>query len=277
MNENVALNELKPVHAEFASTATPSVEGPEASPDRFVNREFSWLQFNRRVLEESQNPRHPLLERVRFLSISADNLDEFFMVRVAGLAGQVRAGHRHALGRRPHARSSSSTRCWSRCSGCRTSSRRCLSALMALLQSEGIEIVARRRSLTRADRDWLEEHFLEAIFPVLTPLSIDPAHPFPFIPNLGFSIALTLRHLRDGEEMTALLRLPVALKRFIAPARHASGGALHRAGRGGRACSSASFSPATRSRAPARSASSATATSRWRRRPRTWCACSRPR
>ncbi len=213
MNETVAMNELKPVHAEFASTTTPSVEGPEASPDRFVNREFSWLQFNRRVLEELQNTHHPLLERMRFLSISAGNLDEFFMVRVAGLAGQVRAGiaTRSADGRTP---AQQLDQVLVEVQRLQHEQQECLSALMALLKKEGIESI-RADQLTRDERNWLEAHFLEAVYPVLTPLSIDPAHPFPFIPNLGFSIALTLRHLRDGQEMTALLRLPVALKRFV--------------------------------------------------------------
>ncbi len=208
-----AVNELKPVHSEFASTATPSVEGPEASPDRFVNREFSWLQFNRRVLEESRNPNHPLLERLRFLSISADNLDEFFMVRVAGLAGQVREGivTRSADGRTP---AQQLDQVLVEVGRLQTEQQECLSELMALLKKERIETI-RADALTRDDKNWLEDHFLEAIFPVLTPLSIDPAHPFPFIPNLGFSIALTLGNPKDKQEMTALLRLPVALKRFV--------------------------------------------------------------
>jgi len=184
------------------------------SPDRFVNREFSWLQFNRRVLEESQNPCHPLLERVRFLSISADNLDEFFMVRVAGLAGQVREGikTRSADGRTPEEQLEQVLREVSRL---QVEQHESLARLLELLKKEGIEIV-RPDALSKDDREWVEQHFLESIYPVLTPLSIDPAHPFPFIPNLGFSIALTLEHLSNKEVMTALLRLPVTLQRFVA-------------------------------------------------------------
>jgi polyphosphate kinase len=204
---------LKPVKAEFESEPTPEGRAVADNPDRFVNREFSWLQFNRRVLEESQNPHHPLLERVRFLSISADNLDEFFMVRVAGLAGQVRQSilTRSADGRTPEEQLD---RILLEVGRLQHEQQASLSILRNLMKKEHIEIVG-ADVLDREDLEWLEAHFLEAIFPVMTPLSIDPAHPFPFIPNLGFSIALTLRHLRDGEEMTALLRLPVALKRFI--------------------------------------------------------------
>ncbi|MDN5927138.1 MAG: RNA degradosome polyphosphate kinase [Hyphomicrobiales bacterium] len=207
------MNELKPVKTEFESEPTPEGRAVADNPDRFVNREFSWLQFNRRVLEESQNPNHPLLERVRFLSISADNLDEFFMVRVAGLAGQVRQSivTRSADGRTPEEQLD---RILLEVGRLQHEQQASLSGLRNLMKKEHIEIVG-ADVLGREGFEWLEAHFLEAIFPVMTPLSIDPAHPFPFIPNLGFSIALTLRHLRDGEEMTALLRLPVALKRFI--------------------------------------------------------------
>ncbi|MGN6772916.1 MAG: RNA degradosome polyphosphate kinase [Rhizobiaceae bacterium] len=207
------MNELKPVKTEFESEPTPEGRAVADNPDRFVNREFSWLQFNRRVLEESQNPNHPLLERVRFLSISADNLDEFFMVRVAGLAGQVRQSilTRSADGRTPEEQLD---RILLEVGRLQHEQQASLSILRNLMKKEHIEIIG-ADALDREDFEWLEAHFLEAIFPVMTPLSIDPAHPFPFIPNLGFSIALTLRHLRDGEEMTALLRLPVALKRFI--------------------------------------------------------------
>ena len=206
------MTQLKPVQTEFVSVATATGEA-EGNPDRFVNREFSWLQFNRRVLQQAQFASHPLLERVRFLSISATNLDEFFMVRVAGLAGQVREGIaiRSADGRTPEQQLEQVLREVERL---QEDQQAILSDLMALMKAEGIETVA-PDALSRDDKSWLEEHFLESVFPVLTPLSIDPAHPFPFIPNLGFSIALQLRHMKNGEEMTALLRLPPALKRFI--------------------------------------------------------------
>jgi polyphosphate kinase len=205
------MNELKPVQSEFTTVAAEAdVLG---NPDRFVNREFSWLQFNRRVLEESLNPNHPALERVRFLSISADNLDEFFMVRVAGLAGQIREGItlRSPDGRTPEQQLEQLLLEVARL---QEDQQKSLSVLMSLLRKEGIEIVT-AEAMTKDEKSWLEDHFLEQVFPVLTPLSIDPAHPFPFIPNLGFSIALQLRHRKNSEQMTALLRLPVALKRYI--------------------------------------------------------------
>jgi polyphosphate kinase len=205
------MTELKPVQAEF--TAVEDAGSVAGNPDRFVNREFSWLQFNRRVLEESHNPNHPLLERVRFLSISADNLDEFFMVRVAGLAGQVRQGIklRSPDGRTPEQQLEQLLREVERL---QEDQQKSLVDLRVLLNAEGIASITGDQ-LTKDERIWLEEHFQEQIFPVLTPLSIDPAHPFPFIPNLGFSIALQLRHRKDGEMMSALLRLPQALKRFV--------------------------------------------------------------
>ncbi|TYR32858.1 RNA degradosome polyphosphate kinase [Mesorhizobium microcysteis] len=207
------MNELRPATSEFTGEMRALSAAPDGNPDRFVNREFSWLQFNRRVLDESQNPCHPLLERVRFLSISATNLDEFFMVRVAGLAGQVRQGIaiKSPDGRTPEQQLELLLL---EVGSLQEDQQRSYSSLTELMRGEGIEIV-RADALNKDEKRWLDEHFMEAIFPVLTPLSIDPAHPFPFIPNLGFSMALQLRHRREGEEMTALLRLPVALKRFI--------------------------------------------------------------
>ena len=184
-----------------------------ASPARFVNRELSWLAFNRRVIGEAENRRNPLLERVRFLSISASNLDEFYMVRVAGLMGMVRAGviTPSADGLSPaeqlekvdsSAREliSDQQRIWSR--------------LDVELRKESIAVITGDEVLP-ADRAFLDAFFAAQIFPVLTPLAIDPAHPFPFIPNLGFTIALAVKDQRSGKEFSALIPVPSQLKRFI--------------------------------------------------------------
>ena len=192
---------------------TADVEALMASPERFINREFSWLQFNRRVLEETLNTAHPLLERVRFLSISAGNLDEFFMVRVAGLEGQVRQG----VGiRSPDGKTSAEQLddILKEIDNLQMEQQASLAVLQQYLAKEDILIV-RTTALSSDDRLWLQQEFTQSIFPVLTPLSIDPAHPFPFIPNLGFSIGLQLESTTGKEPMTALLRLPVALDRFI--------------------------------------------------------------
>ncbi|EDQ33863.1 polyphosphate kinase 1 [Hoeflea phototrophica DFL-43] len=183
------------------------------SPERFVNREFSWLQFNRRVLEETLNINHPLLERIRFLSISAANLDEFFMVRVAGLEGQVREG---ITNRSPDGLSPAEQldRILEEIDGLQLEQQASLAILQQHLANENIHFV-RPSGLAEGDMAWLEDEFLQSIFPVLTPLSIDPAHPFPFIPNLGFSICLQLASKAANEPMTALIRLPVALDRFL--------------------------------------------------------------
>ncbi|MGN6549018.1 MAG: RNA degradosome polyphosphate kinase [Pararhizobium sp.] len=205
--------------AEGPAGITALSDTPEASPElmgmpeRFINREFSWLQFNRRVLEEAQNTAHPLLERVRFLSISATNLDEFFMVRVAGLEGQVRQRitTKSADGRTPAEQLDHILKEVDRLQFAQQAA---LALLQDALKAENIDIV-RPGELMREDRIWLEDEFMKSIFPVLTPLSIDPAHPFPFIPNLGFSIGLQLKSTTGREPMTGLLRLPVALDRFV--------------------------------------------------------------
>ncbi|MBO9657034.1 RNA degradosome polyphosphate kinase [Agrobacterium sp. SOY23] len=183
------------------------------SPARFINREFSWLQFNRRVLEETLNTDHPLLERLRFLSISAANLDEFFMVRVAGLEGQVRQKItvKTPDGKTPAEQLEDILK---EIDNLQMEQQASLAVLQQYLAREEIFIV-RPAALSDADRTWLETEFEERMFPVLTPLSIDPAHPFPFIPNLGFSMGLQLDSVNGREPMTALLRLPPALDRFV--------------------------------------------------------------
>nr|WP_080836594.1 RNA degradosome polyphosphate kinase [Agrobacterium genomosp. 13] len=193
----------------------PVIEGENLwdSPARFINREFSWLQFNRRVLEETLNTDHPLLERLRFLSISAANLDEFFMVRVAGLEGQVRQKItvKTPDGKTPAEQLEDILK---EIDNLQMEQQASLAVLQQYLAKEDIFVV-RPAALSDADRTWLGTEFEERIFPVLTPLSIDPAHPFPFIPNLGFSMGLQLDSVNGREPMTALLRLPPALDRFV--------------------------------------------------------------
>ncbi|HEY5346765.1 MAG TPA: RNA degradosome polyphosphate kinase, partial [Rhizomicrobium sp.] len=184
-----------------------------AAPERFVNRELSWLAFNRRVIEEAQNLRHPLLERLRFLSISASNLDEFFMVRVAGLKGMIAAGLST-----PSADGLTPVQQLERVNEtARTlicDQQKIWTGLDIEMRAAGISVLE-LEELEEGDRAFLEARFRDEIFPVLTPLAIDPAHPFPFIPNLGFTIALILTKKSDGKPMTALLPVPPQLRRFM--------------------------------------------------------------
>jgi len=194
-----------------AKLTTPVID--MTSPHRFINRELSWLAFNERVLEEAGNAAHPLLERVRFLSISASNLDEFYMVRVAGLLGQVRNGVAitSADALTPAQQLSAITK---RSGELMRNQQMHWHRLRQELRQSGIAVVD-LAELTQAERDWLDTYFLDQIFPVLTPMAIDPAHPFPFIPNQGFSMALELRQAIDGKILRALLPMPSQLPRFI--------------------------------------------------------------
>ena len=197
---------MKSNRSKPAARQADPVADPFASPDRFYNRELSWLQFNRRVYEEAANARHPLLERVRFLSISASNLDEFYMVRVAGLYEQVAAAVtvRSADGLTP---ADQLVRI-NEMVGTLTSDQQSLwRALRAKLAETGLTIVE-PAELSTEDRRFLEAHFMAEVFPLLTPLAVDPAHPFPFIPSLGFAVVLDLIRRDDGKMMHALLPIP---------------------------------------------------------------------
>ena len=193
-------------------TAAPATVAITAEA-RYFNRELSWLAFNERVLEEAFNPAHPLLERLRFLSISANNLDEFYMVRVAGLKGQVAAGVTVPSqdGLTPAQQLAAIN---SRTSDLMQNQQACWRQLRMELRGAGLSVVE-PGELSTEERQWLDAMFLDQIFPVLTPLAIDPAHPFPFISNLGFAIALELKGKADGRSLRALIPLPQQIQRFI--------------------------------------------------------------
>jgi len=202
------MNEASPLQ-----TGAPDAGALMASPDRFLNRELSWLQFNRRVLDEACNIAHPLLERLRFLSISASNLDEFYMVRAAGLRAQIRTGlDRPGMDGLTPAEQLEKIN--DAAGALMDAQQDCWRALVEALGKESIQLVG-VDDLTREERVWLHDDFLAHTLPVITPLAIDPAHPFPFIPNLGFALVLKLRRDEDGKVMNALLPLPAGVKRFV--------------------------------------------------------------
>jgi polyphosphate kinase len=194
-----------------AAASLPSEAVPEG-PHRFYNRELSWLQFNRRVLEEAMNPRHPVLERLRFLSISASNLDEFYMVRAAGLYGQVAAGITTLSndGKSPAAQLTEINQF---ASDLVADKQRCWSGLIRELAGAGIQILG-VNDLSAQDLTWLEAEFMSHVFPILTPMNVDPAHPFPFIQNKGLTLAIELTN-RKNKTMSGLIPIPAQVDRFI--------------------------------------------------------------
>lgn len=198
--------------------ATVAEADPSASlaivPDRYFNRELSWLGFNQRVLEEAMNPAHPLLERLRFLSISGNNLDEFFSVRVAGLKGQQLqdVDLRSADGLTPAQQLGAIAQETDRLM---TAQQQVWHRLHGELAQVGIEVVASDVVMGKQCDDWLANHFQTQIFPILTPQALDPAHPFPFIPNQGLSIVFDLVRLSDKQPIRELVMIPATLARFV--------------------------------------------------------------
>jgi polyphosphate kinase len=193
--------------------APAPVSGAQPGAARYLNREISWLAFNSRVLEEAENPAHPLLERLRFLSISGNNLDEFMMVRVAGLRGQVDEGIETPSpdGLTPAQQLAEIAVAANRLM---LEQQDVYKHLRRALRAADFEVLD-HDELSDKEAEWLETHFLAQIFPVLTPQAIDPAHPFPFIPNKGFSLVFEMRRLADRETLSALLMLPPMLPRFV--------------------------------------------------------------
>nr|WP_295892098.1 RNA degradosome polyphosphate kinase [uncultured Devosia sp.] len=196
-----------------ADVSVPDVEALRKSPARFVNREVSWLQFNMRVLEEAGNVNHPLLERLRFVSISANNLDEFYMVRVAGLKGQMRAGlsKQSADGLTPAEQMEEIA---TLAQHLQLEQQDHWQSLREELFAQNV-VIHEADDLTPDQVNYLQKLFREEIFPVLTPIAVDPAHPFPFIPNLGLALAFELKRPDNDLPLTALVRIPGNLDRFI--------------------------------------------------------------
>ncbi|WP_443019487.1 RNA degradosome polyphosphate kinase [Sphingomonas adhaesiva] len=199
--------------------ADDTLEDPFQDRDggRYFNRELSWLAFNRRVLEEACNSAHPLLERLRFLAISGGNLDEFFMVRVAGLKGQqvqdVEA--RSTDGLTPGQQLSAIV---AEADALMASQQAVWQDIRRELAAAGIQVLSHRAidaALNAEERAWLETHFHEQLFPVITPQALDPAHPFPFMPNKGMAVMFDLVRRSDSEPIRELVMLPAAMPRFV--------------------------------------------------------------
>lgn len=198
-----------PPGSDAVTTASLSV----AAADRLINRELSWLDFNQRVMEEAANSIHPLLERLRFLSISASNLDEFYTVRVAGLKAQVAAGVK-ALSADNLTPATQLSAIHKRIAELMQDQQQCWHTLRQEIREAGIAVLD-PEEISPDEKRWLEQRFLNEIFPILTPIAVDPAHPFPFIPNGGFSLALQLIKPNKNIRLDALVPLPAQLERFI--------------------------------------------------------------
>jgi len=197
-----------------SASPKPALPEPRQSPEeRYFNRELSWLTFNERVLAESRNPAYPLLERLRFLSISGSNLDEFMMIRVAGLAAQVRGGVSNLSldARTPQQQLAAIN---GKVRELEQAQQESLADLAHLLARAGIHIAGYDR-IDEAGDEWLRQYFLDHILPVITPQAIDPAHPFPFVANQGIGTLFTLTRLDDGSRVTEMVLIPNAIPRFI--------------------------------------------------------------
>ncbi|WP_293880185.1 RNA degradosome polyphosphate kinase [Sphingomonas sp.] len=194
-------------------TNNPIDGSTSVSESRYFNRELSWLAFNRRVLDESENRAHPLIERLRFLSISGNNLDEFFMVRVAGLKGQQLQGIEHVsvdgltIGQQLAAISADAD-------GLMGRQQIVWSSIREELEDAGVRVLD-FDEVVGDQVAWLERYFREQIFPVLTPQALDPAHPFPFIPNQGLSVIFDLLRQSDREPVRELVMIPPTVPRFV--------------------------------------------------------------
>lgn len=202
----------QPGHDEELVGALAPIE-PIALRDRYFNRELSWLAFNQRVLEEASNRAHPLLERLRFLSISGNNLDEFFMVRFAGLRAQQLEGV-DTLSPDGLTVAQQLDGASDRADQLMADQQLVWDKLRDELAAVGI-VVLEEAEIAGQDEIWLERYFRDQIFPVLTPQALDPAHPFPFIPNKGFSLLFDLTRLSDGEQVFELVMVPATLPRFV--------------------------------------------------------------
>jgi len=198
----------------MSSAAPDIVDADRFSPaERYFNRELSWLSFNERVLAEARNPAYPLLERLRFLSISGSNLDEFMMIRVSGLAGQVRSGVGRVSidGKTPSQQLTEINR---KVRQLERGQQAALTELRSLLAGQGIHLGDYARIDAAADA-WLRQYFLDHILPVITPQAIDPAHPFPFVSNLGIGALFDLTRIADGSRLVEMVLIPSAIPRFV--------------------------------------------------------------